>query len=230
MTSKKRSPPSEEIKKLVEENVKTSPAEPSKIVHIHKLAFLIKILSVFLIVLGMVLALDSFVSLVRCMPRIGHVKHEFQVIKNLFSNPKESHQEARTPRKNTHAENPKEITFAAFDLENPPENNGKISTLNTVLNIVDKTLISITILYTGFLLLQTSGAIQVESLSDALKGVDTAIISMVIIAVSIHFLLAVLEESHKINIEYSVSVGFLILCLTAYYFITKHVGHVEKAK
>lgn len=230
MTSKKRSHPNEEIKKLVEENVKTSPAEPFIIPPIQKLAFLIKILSVFLIVLGIVLAFDSFFSLVRCVHRIERVKHELQVIKNLFSNPKESHQEAHTPEKNAHSKNPKEISFAEFDLENLPENTRKVSTLNTVLNIVDKTLISITILYTGFLLLQTSGAIQVESLSDALKGVDTAIISMVIIAVSIHFLLAVLEESHKINIEYSVSVGFLILCLTAYYFVTKHVGHVEKAK
>lgn len=87
-----------------------------------------------------------------------------------------------------------------------------------ILRLVDEVLIAITIVYAGILLKRAYSNLgeRPGQLSSALKDVDVAILSMVVITLSVHFLTDILEGNDKVIFTYGICNGFMILCLSTY--------------
>ncbi len=109
-------------------------------------------------------------------------------------------------------------------------------TVSRILKFADQILIAITILIISSLLLGVSQKAKkipinefgriIEAVRDTIKDIDTSILSMIVITLSVSFLVVILGNKPK-NIFYGVNFGFLILCIGFYTYVT-HIAHNTK--
>ena len=97
--------------------------------------------------------------------------------------------------------------------------------LGKILDQVDSTLISMTIITASLLLIQELKGRNKTDISNIMKKIDGPILTMVIIALSINFLTKVFEES--ITISFGISIALVIICLAAYIGVDKYYDKTQ---
>ncbi len=87
------------------------------------------------------------------------------------------------------------------------------------LKVADKILISLTVVVSGSSLIVVYRKLRISRISDAIKGIDVSILSMVIITLAVSFLTSVLDNT-KIDFDYGFSIGFVIFCIALYLYVS----------
>ncbi len=93
--------------------------------------------------------------------------------------------------------------------------------------MVDKTMIGLTISLIGVILMVLRNKILVLTLDaflKAFKEIDIAILSMVVITLSVHFLSVAIDHERKLNLLDVYGTGLVIVSIAIYIFVSHRQG------